>query len=261
MSEQSLSITQESQTHLFIKVENPEKNEELRILNGKISLEPNNVDLLMEKALIEVGMWDYQSAIDTYSKAISIDPQRAILYRWRGHRMINVRMVPEGVADLTLSAKLDPTNWETWYHLGLGHYLLRNYQSAEHAYLKCMENAPTIGDKVAVADWSWRNYMRMGKKEKASEVIEFINQDMDYGENYAYHRCLLMYKNVLDSEIILDKEKETDVNKVTIGYGLGNYYYVNGKKELAIEVWRDVLKESYWPAFGFIASEFELMKK
>ena len=38
MSEQSLSITQESQTHLFIKVENPEKNEELRILNGKISL-------------------------------------------------------------------------------------------------------------------------------------------------------------------------------------------------------------------------------
>lgn len=260
MSEQSLSVTKESQTHYFNQVEDSDKTEELSVVSKKISLEPNNVDLLMEKALIEVGIWDYQSAIDTYSKAIAIDPQRAILYRWRGHRMINVRMIPEGVADLTISSHLDPSNWETWYHLGLGHYLLRNHESAEYAYIKCMDNAPTIGDKVAVADWSWRNYMRMGKKDKASEVIEFITQDMDYGENFAYHRCLLMYKNILNAEEILDKEKETDVNKVTIGYGLGNYYFVNGKADLAFEVWREVLSESYWPAFGYIASEFELMK-
>ena len=47
----------------------------------------------------------------------------------------------------------------------------------------------------------------------------------------------------------------------THGYGVGNWYLVNGDKAKAREIFdRDVLKGGSWAAFGYIAAEADLRR-
>jgi tetratricopeptide (TPR) repeat protein len=255
MLDKALKIDRKKQIHQFEMFEPTDKIKEI---NTELEKDPKNITILMKKATEQVAGWDYQGAIDTYSKAIAIDPFKAILYRWRGHRLINVRMIAEGVADLELSSRLDPTNWETWYHLGLGQFLMGDHERAQYTYAECKRYAPTTEDCIAVAAWTWRNFMRLGKRKDAEKAISFIKKDMATGENFAYHRCLLMYKGILSPDNVFSYENPSDIDKVTIGFGLGNYFYVNGDKEKARSSWEEVVKEAYWPAFGFIAAETAL---
>lgn len=215
----------------------------------------------MELGLALAGSWRYQQAIDAYSEGLYRDPFNALLYRHRGHRFISTRRFEAAAADLELSTRLDPGNWDTWYHLGLAYYLLGNFDRAESAYLKCYEltQEDDDGSLVAVSDWLWMTLMRQGKEDKASLILEKIHADMVVGENTSYHRRLIMYKGLLNPGNLIS-EDAADLEIATYGYGVGNYYLVTGRKEEALDTFQKVVSGSYWPAFGFIAAEAELAR-
>ena len=69
-----------------------------------------------------------------------------------------------------------------------------------------------------------------------------------------------MYKGLRSPESVLNLNTADDVQIATQGYGVGNWYLVNGDKERALAVFRQVVAGTQWPAFGFIAAEADLAR-
>jgi len=128
---------------------NMPKTPNLKKIEEEIKENPNNPNLRIDKGLELSKSMLFKEAIDAYSEAIYLDPFHALAYRHRGHRFISIRMYKEAAADFELSSRLDPSNWDTWYHLGLAYYLMGDYERAERVYKICYDM--TDSDKLLVA--------------------------------------------------------------------------------------------------------------
>jgi len=225
----------------------------------------------------------YRDAIDVYGDGIANLPDSFKLLRHRGHRYISTRQFDLAVADLERAAELaeghpveiEPDgapnalniplsngHFNIWYHLGLAYYLNGNYEAARDAYLRCMEFSDNTDLLVATSDWLYMTYRRLGLEEEATALLEAITSDMEIVENDAYHRRLLMYKGEVAPDELLDLRAEADpdvaLNIATQGYGVGNWYYVNGDVGQAAEILRRILEGTSWAAFGYIAAEADV---
>jgi tetratricopeptide (TPR) repeat protein len=219
----------------------------------------------------------FRDAIDTYAKGIAKHPNEARLYRHRGHRYITIRKFDLAVADLTKASQLiagKPDDIEPdgapnpkgiprstlqsniWYHLGLAHYLNGQFDRALEAYRSGMHVSRVNDDMlVATSDWLYMTLRRLKRDDEARAVLEPIKAQMDVFENMAYHARLLMYKGQRTPESVLNLNNADDVQIATQGYGVGNWYLVNGDRAKAKEIFDRVLAGRAWTAFGFIAAE------
>jgi hypothetical protein len=83
---------------------------------------------------------------------------------------------------------------------------------------------------------------------------------MDVIENGAYHARLLMYKGMRTPESVLNLNTADDIQVATQGYGVGNWYLVNGDRAKAREMFDRVLAGKATTAFGFIAAEADVKR-
>ena len=225
----------------------------------------------------------YSDAIDVYTVGIDKLPDSYKLLRHRGHRYISTRRFERAIFDLAkaavlaqgLDAQIEPdgapnarniplsnVHFNIWYHLGLAYYLQGDFEKARDAYLECMKYSDNNDLLVATSDWMYMTYRRLGDEEAAAAVLEAITADMEIIENNAYHRRLLMYKGEVEPQELLDLRAEADPDTAlqiaTQGYGVGNWYLVNGDEEAAREVFERILEGTSWAAFGYIAAEADL---
>lgn len=77
-------------------------------------------------------------------------------------------------------------------------------------------------------------------------------------ENAEYHRLLLLFGGRLDREALAAEADADPLRAATLRYGLGAHDLVTGRTGRAREVFREVVRGPYWPAFGFISAEAEL---
>jgi tetratricopeptide (TPR) repeat protein len=224
----------------------------------------------------------FRDAIDVYSKGIARHPDEPRLLRHRGHRYITIRKFDLAAADLDRAAKLvagKPDEIEPdgapnragiprstlqsniWYHLGLARYLSGDFPRALDAYREGMKVSRVNDDMlVATSDWLYMTLRRLGKDADAKAVLEPIREQMDIIENGAYHARLLMYKGLRSPESVLNLNTADDVQIATQGYGVGNWYRVNGEREKARTIFEKVLAGKAWAAFGFIAAEADVKR-
>lgn len=224
----------------------------------------------------------YREAIEVFTWGIINHPGDARMYRHRGHRYITVREFDNAIRDLERAAELirgQPDEIEPdgapneyniptstlqgniWYHLALAHYLKHDFDEALPAWLEARAVSTNDDMLVATSDWLWMTYRRLGRDAEAAAVLEPIHADMRILENHAYHRRLLMYRGEIPPDSLLDLETDDAVQVATYGYGVGNWYLVNGDDARAEAVFRKVLESSNWAAFGFIAAEAELSSR
>lgn len=118
----------------------------------------------------------------------------------RGRRYINLGEFELAAADFAMAARLLPENWYVWYHLGLCNLILGDLERAKLAYDQCAMIPTTRSLDVALRNWRWITYMRLGEKEKAAALLEDVDAswDMDGTDNYL--RLLLLYKGALTPE-------------------------------------------------------------
>ncbi|HWQ33762.1 MAG TPA: tetratricopeptide repeat protein [Blastocatellia bacterium] len=235
------------------------KAAEIRVLN-----DPKNVELLIALGRAQANVWQYHDAIDSYSRAIRIAPDNALLYRHRGHRYISIREFDNALRDLKKAAQLNDQDYDIWYHLGLAYYLKGEFASAAEAYKRCLavaEKNAKDDSIIAVSDWLYMTWRRMKKEAEAKQVLDRITPDMKVVENKSYFDRLLFYKGLKTEAELVNLEKATDLEIATIGYGLGNWHLYNGNPAKAEEYFRKIVSGRYWPAFGFIAAEVELARK
>jgi tetratricopeptide (TPR) repeat protein len=236
---------------------------EITAAEKKLAAEPQNMELIIALGRAQAAVWRYQDAIATYTRGLAVAPDNAMLYRHRGHRYISTRQFDKAVTDMERAAKLKTDDFDIWYHLGLAYYLKGNFDKAARAYESCKAVAEKAGNDdsvIAVSDWLYMTYRRMGKTAEAAKVLDRITPQMQVKENKSYFDRLLFYKGLKKEEELVNVEKATDLEIATVGYGLGNWHLYNGNRTKAEEYFRRIVAGKYWPAFGFIAAEAELAR-
>ena len=234
-------------------------------LDAKAAAEANPTDpelwIKYGRALRRQSM--HREAIDAYSMGISYSPFYPLLYRHKAHAYINTSRYAEAAADFEFAIRLDPTNVDCWYHLALSYFLLQDYERAEKVYKVCYKMSDEDLDVISCTDWLWMTLRRLGKKEEAAKLLERITPDMDPGVVVSYHRRRLMYKGLIKPEELMTPNP-TDLELVTMGFGLANYYYEIGEDKKGDEMILKVLeagKEDAWSAFGYQAALVEKKRR
>jgi tetratricopeptide (TPR) repeat protein len=224
----------------------------------------------------------YKKAIKIFSKGLKKHPDSPELYRHRGHRYISIRKFDKAIRDFQkaatlaegrdieiepdglpnkLNIPLSNLQFNIYYHWALAHYLKGAFEKAIPIYEKCMVYSDNDDLITATADWMYMTYRRLGQEDKAQQVLAKIHSDMKIIENDAYYKRLLMYKGEIKPSYLLDLENDDPdelLNLVTQGYGVGNWYFYNGEKGKALEIFRKIVGTDYWSAFGYIAAEADL---
>jgi len=227
---------------------------------ARLERDPENADLLIAYGRALASLWRYREAIEVYSKGIVLYPANALFYRHRGHRYISTRQFDKAVADLTKADALLPNDYDILYHLGLAHYLRGEFERAVPAYERCLAAAKDDGSRIAVSNWYHHALRRAGKKAEAEKLLAAITPDMDAGENASYLNLLLFYKGLKPEEELLKAAEATPLELATTGYGVGAWYLYNGAPDKARALFERVVTTPYWPAFGFIGAETELVR-
>jgi tetratricopeptide (TPR) repeat protein len=224
----------------------------------------------------------YNEAIEIFSKGLEQYPDSYRLFRHRGHRYITIREFSKAIADLQMAASFMPpqpieiepdgqpnkinqplstTQFNVWYHLGLAHYLKGDFESAERAYVQCLDVSNNDDLITATADWLYMTYRRMDNTEDAESVLSLIHNNMNIIENDSYYLRLKMYKGMVTPESLLEVDEantDMDLAVATQGYGVGNWYLCAGDTTRAIDIFKLVTAGKQFAAFGFIAAEADL---
>lgn len=255
--------------------------EDLARARAEYNKDPEDPERLIWLGRRTAYLWRYREAIEIFSEGIKKHPDNPKLYRHRGHRYITVREFDKAIADLEKATQLirgvpdeiepdgapnkfniprSTTNSNIWYHLGLAYYLKGDFKNALRAYRECLKFSKVNDDMLcATSDWLYMTLRRLGKVKEAEEVLEPIRPQMEILENQAYHQRLLMYKGLKSPDSLLAEDAD-DLTLATLGYGVGNWYLVNGQTEKARAIFEKIVAGTYWAAFGYIAAEAELAR-
>ena len=66
-----------------------------------LAADPRNVARIIDLGVAQSGARQFREAIATFTRGLEIEPNNALLLRWRGHRYLSVREFDRALADLT----------------------------------------------------------------------------------------------------------------------------------------------------------------
>ena len=227
-----------------------------------LAADPRNVSRIIDLGVAQSGARQFREAIATFTRGLEIEPNNALLLRWRGHRYLSVREFDRALADLTRGAGIDPTIYGIWYHLGIVQYIRGEFAAAASSFMKAQPLAPDSGELQGSADWLWMSLSRAGRGAEAKAMVDRppdLRPDLPPVTN-AYTRRLQLYRGEIGPDAVVTAGDTEDVQVATLAYGLGNWYLVQGNKAKAREWFERSVKSGGWPGFGFIVSEVELTR-
>jgi tetratricopeptide (TPR) repeat protein len=223
-----------------------------------LAAEPRNVSRIIQLGVAQSGARQFQAAIRTFTRGIEIEPNNAMLYRWRGHRYLSVRELDRAMSDLTRGYQLDSTNYGILYHLGIVRYARGDFVGAADAFARAQRRAPDAGELAGSTDWLWMSLMRAGRSAEAKAMLD--RRPDSLATTNAYARRLKLYRGELAADSVVTAADTADVQAATLSYGLGNWYLLRGDTARAREWFERSIRSGGWPAFGFIISEIELRR-
>lgn len=248
-----------------------------------LAASPDDVDALIWMGRRTAYLGQHREAIDIYTHALALHPDDPRLYRHRGHRYLTVREPERAIEDFERAVELIqgtpdevepdglpnarniPTStlhFNIWYHLGLAHYVMGDFEAAAEAYRACMDVSVHPDSVVATAYWLYLTLRRLGRDEEAREVLEGIHTDLDIIESTAYLDLLLLFKGERTLEDLIGPTGgEATLQSTTTAYGVGAWHLVEGREDEAAATFERILEgRDQWAAFGYMAAEAELAR-
>jgi len=223
-----------------------------------LTADPKNIDRFIALGVAQSGARQFREAIQTFTRALAIAPNNAMLYRWRGHRYLSVREIDRSMADLRKGLQIDSTNYGILYHLGIDRFARGDFAGAADLFKRAQPRAPDAGELAGSTDWLWMSLMRAGRKAEAQAMLD-RHPDSLVVDN-AYTRRLKLYRGQITPDAVFTPADTADVQVATLSYGLGNWYLVRGDTARARTYFERSVKSGGWPGFGFIMSEVELKR-
>jgi Flp pilus assembly protein TadD len=219
---------------------------------------PKDIQRIIELGVAQAGAWQFREAIATFTRGLEIEPDNALLLRWRGHRYLSVREFDRAFADLTRGGALDPTIYGIWYHLGVVQFLRGDFAAATASFAKAQPIAPDAGELAGSTDWLWMSLSRAGRGDEARAMLD--RRPDNKPVTNAYTRRLQLYRSEIGPEAVVTPADTDKVQVATLAFGLGNWYLLRGDKVEARKWFERSVQSGGWPGFGFIASEAELRR-
>jgi len=241
---------------------------------------------LTEDDFIEMGKQlvatsRYKEAVEKYTNGLNKFPESFKILRHRGHRYLTLRKLNLAVADLLKARELIKSQPDVWdfdakgdktdtyqhqieYHLGVYYFLKESYNEAVAEFEKNLKDAHEGNEIVGTADWLYNSYQRNGQRVEAEKLLTTIPQDLNADKDQAYFRRIMLYKGVIKPNELVNEALPVDkmsIQDVTKLYGLANWYSFQGDKEKAKELYAKIIQSNSWPAFAYLASETEFLKK
>ena len=223
-----------------------------------LAADPRNVERFIQLGVAQAGARQMREAIATFTRALAIAPDNALLLRWRGHRYLSVRDFDRAMADLTRGAALDSTIYGIWYHLGVLHFTRGDFAKAAEAFARAQPRAPEAGELAGSTDWLWMSLMRAGRAGEAKAMLARRPDSLPVAN--AYSRRLKLYRGEIGPDSVFTPADTADVQVATLSYGVGNWYIAQGDTARAKSWFERSIQSGGWPAFGFIVSEAELRR-
>lgn len=243
--------------------------------------DPENADNIIWYGRRTAYAGDYRKAIRIYTEGIGKFPDDARFYRHRGHRYISIREFDRAIQDFEKAAtliegtedRIEPDGMPNaqnipisslhsniWYHLGLAYYLKHDLENAQRVYRIAVETSTNDDKLVSTTHWLYMILRLQGMEDEAEKALESIHKDMNIIENQVYHRLCLFYKGELALEEITEKEL-SDIMNDAAAYGVGNWYFYNGQRDEAKQIFEQILTNKTWASFGYIAAEADLVQQ
>ena len=239
-------------------------------IGTRLSAEPNNLSILMEKGSALEGLRRYKEAVEIYSQCLVISPESPEILRRRGQRYISLRKLDNAITDLELAARhhtfikaenlkyTENLNWAIWYYLALTYYLQADFENALTAFQRSYDYSADNVSLLASVNWIHNCLRRLGRSDEARQVVEPIKENMGYSGNY--YKCILVYNGTKTELETINYNTVKGFEMCTVGYGMANFHWVNGDKEIALKIFRKIVAEETWQANGFLAAEAELSR-
>lgn len=222
----------------------------------------------------------YKEAVEKFTEGAERFPTDARFLRHRGHRLITLCCFDDAVEDLEKAARLIkgkpdeiepdglpnarniPTSTlqsNIYYHLGLAYYLRSDYKQALKAYRKCVAVSKNPDMLVATRHWEYMTLRRLFRTREAVRATASIADGLDIIENDDYYTLIKLYKGRVTAAELEKQLGEADsLGNASLGYGVGNWYYVSGELLKALAVFRKITAGNQWASFGYIAAETDL---
>jgi len=121
----------------------PEKAEEARAeFDQAIALDPYNAQALYSRGLLRQRELQHQLAIDDFTAANGLTPQRAEPLLALAVSYLALDKIKEAAADLDEAAQADPQNAEIWTNRGLTYERLGDKAKAAGSYSRAINLRP-----------------------------------------------------------------------------------------------------------------------
>ncbi len=224
---------------------------------------------------------EYREAVQLFTEGTFKVPEDPRMFRHRGHRYITLRHFDRAIRDFEraeelmrnlpdyiepdglpneLNQPVSTLKSNVWYHKGLAHYLKGEYHRAIESYEKALNNLDLTDDmRVATLYWYYSALKRSGQDERAGSAIEEVTADMNLIENDVYLNLIMVFKGYFDPERMMEVSDDA-LQNATLWYGIGNWHYMNGREERAVDIWNRIINTDQWAAFGYIAAEAEMAR-
>ena len=234
---------------------------------GVVAEAQKNAGDPLKIAQAQISVWEDKEAVATLTQGLAVTPNNTALLTERGHRYLPLRDFMNAKSDLQRAADLHSKDMATYYHLGLAHYFLNEFNEAADAFAHAVATAPNTDERINSTNWLYAALRRAGKTAEAAKALEAIPPSMTNESPHTkfYLNLVRFFQGRMTEAEALPPEppanntdQEVELPFDTVAYGIGNWYLYNGNPAKAQEYFHRVMKGHVWVTWGFIGSELEL---
>jgi len=121
--------------------------------------EPDDDLAHYDVGVVQYSLERYEEALASIDRAAALQPERADFLMLRGNTLIRLERHDEAIRDYEEALRLDPSQIEAYYSIGLAHYNKREYATAVTWLKRYLDSGPP-------AD----------RRERVQGLIEFLEQ-------------------------------------------------------------------------------------
>jgi len=226
-------------------------NEARTAIEAAKALEPGLADIYTSEGSIKFYYdWDWNGAINSFKKALKLDPGNATIYIRYSTILADLGRHKEALPLADKAIELDPVSISSLHNLGWVNFLAGNYKKSSDAFGKALELHPT---------WVW-GYLKkayghifMKEYDKAlslAESGEKLFKD-GWGSELLQSQLGFIYKNCNQKEkadaVINRFLKYAAENTLKDPFTLSFIYYLKGDNKKANE-WEEKTMEGKFPS-------------
>jgi class 3 adenylate cyclase/TolB-like protein len=180
-------------------------NEARTAIDAAKALDPSLPEIYTSEGALKFYYdWDWKGAVESYKKALELDPGNATIYIRYSSTLADVGRYKEGLPLADKAVELDPVSISSLHNLGWTNFLASNFKKSADAFQKALDLHPT---------WVWG----------------YIKQAYDYIYLQEYNKALM---NAAKAEKLFKDGWGSELLQVTLAF----IYTKCNQKEKADEV-------------------------